>query len=194
MDTVKIRNGSKWKQAEWIQMKSHRLGSRFHPSCICSSEKRAWGVLEVQAPGLGQHIPHCSQQQPHRAKWQLTTNPHFQPCRRIVVWFRHYHQGVQCVWQGCLFEIKCGDALPRCQSGLLLHTLVLALTWPWPSGVFATDLELCRRLSALLHFPQAWHPEGAIRAATCPLLNCFQSTFLTKLLQAFFSSFLFFFF
>lgn len=46
MDVVKIRNRSKWKYGELIQVEIQRLNPYFHPTYICSSEKRVWGVLE----------------------------------------------------------------------------------------------------------------------------------------------------
>ena len=189
MDVVKIRNRSKWKYGEWIQSERQRLNLYFHPAYICSSEKRVWGVWNAHRRSGACPSLTAVSHGPHRAKGRLTTEVYV----FSLLWFGLgvIQTRVQCIWrQGHLFEIRkertpCPTAGIWC--GLQLCTSVLVLTWLWTSGVFAADLELCRLHPALLRFPQAQHPEGIVRAATCPLWNCFQSTFFNKAVASFFS-------
>lgn len=109
MDVVQIRNRSKWKHGEWIQVEIQRLNLYFHPAYICSSEKRVWGVSEMHTGVLGQARPYLQLAMvPTGQKCSLTTKI----CIFSLLESESFGLGiikrmVQCIWwQGHLFEIK----------------------------------------------------------------------------------------
>lgn len=106
MDVVKIRNRSKWKCGEWVQVEIeaepifspclHLLLWKESLGCVWNTHSRFGAGLSLTAVSNG----------PHRAKWRLTTEIYiFSLLEHKYFGFRK--RRLQCIWcQGHQFEIE----------------------------------------------------------------------------------------